>query len=99
MYNTHTVISILSLLALHCANATDYYVNDGSTTGDVYTTAAGASGNNGTDPSTPKSQIQDTKKKKRPKRYSYSFPFSLKLVDGCVRFKRVTNPLYKPPVE
>ncbi len=36
-----------------------FYVNDGSTSGDVYTTAIGASGNNGTAPATPKSSLAD----------------------------------------
>lgn len=37
--------------------ATKYYVNDGSTTGDIYCTAVGAAGNAGTSPSTPKTTI------------------------------------------
>ena len=44
---------LLSLLICTSSFATDYYVNDGSTTGDIYTSAAGNSGNNGTSASTP----------------------------------------------
>jgi len=36
-----------------------YYVNDGSTINDVYTTAAGSSGNDGRSPATPKSNLAD----------------------------------------
>lgn len=37
--------------------ATNYYVNDNSTVGDVFTTAVGDNANNGTDPSTPKATL------------------------------------------
>ena len=37
---------------------TSYYVNDGSTTGDVYTTAPGSDSNDGLTPATPKATIQ-----------------------------------------
>ena len=51
-------ISILLLVInVTIVNGTNYYVNDGSTTSDVYCTAVGASGNNGTSPSTPKALI------------------------------------------
>ncbi len=38
--------------------ATDYYVNDGSTAGDIYCTAGGDDANNGTSSTTPKRTIQ-----------------------------------------
>ncbi|MFY7879505.1 MAG: hypothetical protein ACOVP6_05510, partial [Lacibacter sp.] len=40
------------------AQAAKYYVNDAYTADDVYTTAAGNDGNNGTTPSTPKATVQ-----------------------------------------
>jgi len=36
-----------------------FYVNDASTVGDVYTTAAGSSANDGTNPGTPKDRVSD----------------------------------------
>lgn len=51
-------ISILFLIITALsANSTNYYVNNNSTTGDVYCTAVGNSANNGTSPSTPKALI------------------------------------------
>ena len=37
--------------------ATNYYVNEATTTGDIYTTAIGNNANNGTSPSTPKATL------------------------------------------
>ena len=41
------------------ATAADYYVNDGSTVGDVYTTAVGSAANDGLTPATPKASLQN----------------------------------------
>ena len=45
------------LIKIFSLNATNYYVNDNSTTGDLYCTAVGASANNGTSKSTPKQTL------------------------------------------
>ncbi len=52
-----TVLIILT--AFLNVRAVDYYVNDASTVGDIYTTAVGNPGNDGLTPNTPKSSIQD----------------------------------------
>ena len=44
------------LISLACIGA-EYYVNDGSTTGDVYCTAPGLATNSGTDPGHPKAAL------------------------------------------
>jgi hypothetical protein len=50
---TTIMIFLITLTGL----STNYYVNDNSTVGDVYCTAVGASGNNGTSKSTPKQTL------------------------------------------
>lgn len=45
-------------VVLATADAANYYVNDGSTAGDVYCTAVGSESNTGTSPSSPKAHIQ-----------------------------------------
>jgi len=50
--------SAYSSPALYKTN-NNYYVNDNSTTGDVFTTAIGTAGNDGRDPSRPKASISD----------------------------------------
>ena len=50
-------VSALVFLAVAAgggAHGADYYVNDSSTNGNVYTTAVGNDGNNGLTPATPK---------------------------------------------
>lgn len=57
------VLFLSFLLVVLNLNATNYYVNDNSTSGDIYCSVVGASGNNGTSTSTPKatlSQILNT---------------------------------------
>ena len=56
-----TKLIVLGLLvAAHCAPATavDYYVNDSSTNGDVYCYAPGDNSNAGTNPASPKANVQ-----------------------------------------
>jgi hypothetical protein len=48
---------LLFIIITLSVKATNYYVNNNSLTGDVYCTAVGASGNNGTSPSAPKALI------------------------------------------
>ncbi|MFT6245702.1 MAG: hypothetical protein ACJA0U_002439 [Salibacteraceae bacterium] len=49
-----TAVFVLFSINAFCAT---YYVNDGSTTGDVFTTAIGSSGNDGLTASTPKASL------------------------------------------
>ncbi|MBN1270295.1 MAG: right-handed parallel beta-helix repeat-containing protein [Kiritimatiellae bacterium] len=50
---------LLAFAALPCARGTEYFVNDGSTNGDVYCTAVGASTNSGTNAASPKVSLQE----------------------------------------
>jgi hypothetical protein len=52
------IFSISFFIISIYAKATNYYVNDASTVGDIYATAIGAAGNNGLTPGTPKVSIQ-----------------------------------------
>jgi len=45
--------------AAHYITNNNYYVNDNSTSGDIFTSAVGSSGNDGKDPSRPKASIND----------------------------------------
>ena len=51
------VLVAILLFCYFSVSATNYYVNDGSTTGDTYTSAVGDNANNGTSPSTPKRKL------------------------------------------
>ena len=52
------LIIFLSTIAF-TSNATDYYVNDNATLGDVYCTVAGSNSNNGLSSSTPKATLSN----------------------------------------
>lgn len=54
---TKLMALFFSLSISASALSTNYYVNDNSTVGDVFTTAVGNNANNGTDPSTPKATL------------------------------------------
>lgn len=57
------ILNVLTLLGLTClvnaASATNYYVNDASTSGDVYTSAAGTVGNPGTSAAAPHNSLKN----------------------------------------
>jgi len=52
-----TILYIFILLISFRVLSANYYVNDNSTSGDIFCTAVGASGNNGTSASTPKATL------------------------------------------
>jgi hypothetical protein len=54
LFNLKRYYLILSLLFFSNAFSANWYVNDNSTAGDVYTTALGSDSNAGTSPSAPK---------------------------------------------
>ena len=56
-YRVCHALLVLSLVATAPGWAVTYYVNDGSTNGNVYTTALGNDANNGLTPSTPKRTV------------------------------------------
>lgn len=52
-------IVVLLLVSSNAMAQSTWFVNDNSTTGDIYCTAVGASGNNGTSPTTPKATLSE----------------------------------------
>ena len=55
----HWILTLFSIFILFGAEATNYYVNNNSTVGDIYCTAVGNIGNNGLSASTPKLTLSD----------------------------------------
>ncbi|MCF6133228.1 hypothetical protein [Flavobacterium wongokense] len=56
----HSVMVLLALFLTEKSTAITYYINDGDTKGDIYTTGIGDDSNNGTSSATPKLTIWDT---------------------------------------